>query len=210
MVAVTGSMNRPLRIGISQRHREAAPQTFAHDALESAWHTWFSNHWNTAQFMAIPNFGDAARTRQFIDAWGLNAFILSGGGDADGPAARAVTEAAMLAHARQWRLPVMGVCRGMQTLHQASGGKLVRVANHVGSTHTVLVGSNPTEINSWHAFGIETLAPDWQALATAGDGTLEAMQHIDLPWFGVMWHPERPQGNTPELWVWIRSNFESP
>jgi len=206
---VTSPIERHLRIGVSQRHWVSAPQAFAHDALESDWHAWFSTHWKTVQYLAIPNFGDAEMTRNFISAWGLNAFILSGGGDAEGPVERVVTEMCLLAHAREFHLPVMGVCRGMQVLHQASGGKLVRAVNHVNTTHTVLTASTRARVNSWHAFGIDVLAPDWRGLATADDGSFEAIQHLELPWFGVMWHPERPQGDTTELWAWIRSNFES-
>lgn len=210
MATVTNHLKKnTLRIGISQRHRVSAPMAFAHDALESAWHGWFATHWSAVQFVAIPNFGDAAMTQNFIAAWGLNAFILSGGGDAGGPVERVVTESAVLAHAREFHLPVMGICRGMQFLHQASGGKLVRVYHHVDAIHSVITASSRAQVNSWHEFGIDTLAPDWQGLATAEDGSFEAIQHGELPWFGVMWHPERPQGDTPELWAWIHSNFKS-
>ncbi|MCG5531304.1 gamma-glutamyl-gamma-aminobutyrate hydrolase family protein [Halorhodospira halochloris] len=32
---------------------------------------------------------------------------------------------------------------------------------------------------------------DLEALAWAEDGSVEALRHSDLPWLGIMWHPER-------------------
>lgn len=48
-------------------------------------------------------------------------------------------------------------------------------------------------MNSFHALGLrpdhvpETLA----AMASAPDGTVEAIRHSVHPWTAIMWHPER-------------------
>jgi putative glutamine amidotransferase len=49
--------------------------------------------------------------------------------------------------------------------------------------------------------------PGWTALAHAPDGHVEAMQHMHLPWLGMMWHPERPQGDVDAMWCWIENNI---
>jgi putative glutamine amidotransferase len=40
------------------------------------------------------------------------------------------------------------------------------------------------------------LPPGWSVLATAPDGTIEAIAHTTLPQIGVMWHPERGEGDS--------------
>ena len=53
--------------------------------------------------------------------------------------------------------------------------------------------------NSWHHWAIKRCVSPWQAIAWAEDGSIESMRHHTLPWLGVMWHPERPNG--AEDWV---------
>ena len=54
---------------------------------------------------------------------------------------------------------------------------------------------------------LAALMPGWTALAHAPDGHVEAMQHMHLPWLGMMWHPERPQGDVDAMWCWIENNI---
>ena len=48
-------------------------------------------------------------------------------------------------------------------------------------------------VNSYHNWGISKsdLSPNLLPLAIADDGTIEALEHKQLPWVGIMWHPER-------------------
>ena len=59
-------------------------------------------------------------------------------------------------------------------------------------------------VNSFHRWGITKadLSSNLRSIALAEDGTVEAVAHLELPWFGVMWHPERDetqQDNNVEL-----------
>jgi putative glutamine amidotransferase len=201
---------RSRRIGISQRHWPAEAKAFDRDGLDSAWANWLSKQWPTNSFLALPNFEAPSQLLAYVEHWQLNAFILSGGGDARLSARRVANEAALLDHAEQHRLPVLGVCRGMQVLHLRSGGALCALKGHVRSVHAVNGRDVNMLVNSWHEFGIDALTPSWEALARASDGSVEAMRHKKLPWIGLMWHPERDQGDSAVIWPWIAHAFSQP
>jgi putative glutamine amidotransferase len=155
----------------------------------------------------------------------LDGLVLAGGADLDPglygaepePATvgvrpdRDAGESALLAAAAAAQLPVLGVCRGMQLMVAAAGGRLHQdlpavvghqrhrlVAGEFGAhgVETVpgsrlrgLIGPHAT-VPSYHHQGVA----DAGSLAVSGyasDGTIEAVERADLPfWLGVLWHPE--------------------
>jgi len=124
------------------------------------------------------------------------AILLSGGNDIGDSLERDRTEAALLQHAERTGLPVLGICRGMQMLALHAGSQLVPVTGHVGTRHElqgeeVACGMLSAEVNSYHNWGLTICPPDYIVLATATDGSVEAMRHRELCWEGWMWHPER-------------------
>ena len=122
-----------------------------------------------------------------------------------------------LAYNRQ--MPILGICRGIQTLAVALGGK---VAQHLSETavgrikhsqdagrhvptHTVslqngVLGSlyeesleQPTvlPVNSFHHQAVTDAGPRLRVSATAPDGVIEAVESAEhKPVLGVQWHPE--------------------
>lgn len=193
-----------LRIGITQRRIAEAPGAWARDALDAYWNEWVEIQWPNSRFLAIPNFADPSHAVRHVTDWQVDLLILSGGEDVGASPVRDAVERALLNHARALYIPVLGVCRGMQFLHLSDGGTLVRRPGHAGSPHA-LVGTQEQGdvVNSWHHWCIESTVLQWRALACAPDGTVEAMKHSELPWLGVMWHPERPGGTFPGLKSWI-------
>jgi putative glutamine amidotransferase len=196
-----------LRIGLSQRRLPASANFAARDALDAEWASWLAAAWPTADYATIPNFERAEAAAEFFDTESFDMFVLTGGNDVGSSPERDATERALLRHARAGRVPVLGVCRGMQMLHVHSGGGLVRQPGHVGIPHAIRAGGVSMRVNSFHHYAIERVQPGWRPLASAGDGTIEAMRHDDLPWLGLMWHPERPQGDTESSRQWIEALF---
>lgn len=97
--------------------------------------------------------------------------------------------------------PVLGICRGIQTINVFFGGTLLQeVAGHDGIPHpvTTVAGTRVSclaggffKANSYHHQAVGRLAPGLRAAAYADDGQIEALEHESLPILGVQWHPER-------------------
>jgi putative glutamine amidotransferase len=183
-------MGEPLRIGLTMRVMQAPGYDEPRDALAQNWAAFLQAAFpQGAAWLPVPNLG-AAAVRSYCEAWDLNRLILTGGEDPGVAPLRDETERALLAWARERRLPVLGVCRGMQMMTLAAGGALKPVAGHVRTRHA-LQGPLAGEANSFHAFSPAGCPPAYRVLASAEDGEIEAIGHERLPWFGWMWHPER-------------------
>ena len=139
---------------------------------------------------------DARAAAEYLDALAPEGIVLSGGNDIGQAPERESLERAALAYARLHRVPVLGICRGMQMIHVHQGGELMPQIGHVAVAHTVTGGwleKGRRTVNSYHDQGVSgnALGDDLEALAWAEDGSVEALRHCDLPWLGIMWHPER-------------------
>lgn len=138
--------------------------------------------------------------------------------------ARDTLEFALVEYARELKIPILGICRGMQLLNVAFGGSLIvdipedysreiehMAINGVDARHAVDVEAGTTlrrivrradgEINSAHHQAVELLAPDFEVAARSPDGIIEAFE--TLPELGrshvmaVQWHPERLEYENP-------------
>ena len=101
--------------------------------------------------------------------------------------------------------PVLGICRGMQSINVFFGGTLLQdlpghaAASGADRLHTVWSAPSPLlELwgetcitNSAHHQAVDHLGHDLQAVQWAPDGTVEALLHRALPIWAVQWHPER-------------------
>jgi putative glutamine amidotransferase len=116
--------------------------------------------------------------------------VLSGGNDVGDCPERDATETLLLQHAHRNKLPVLGICRGLQMMSTWSGGRLTKLSGHVRTRH-MLHGVISGEANSYHNIGLTACPKGFSILARSEDGAIEAIGHDLLPWEGWMWHPER-------------------
>jgi putative glutamine amidotransferase len=133
---------------------------------------------------------------------------------------RDATTLSLIPRAVAAAIPVFGVCRGFQEMNVAMGGTLhqrvVEVAGFAdhrenkdqpldvqyAPAHEVILppgswlrrfaGTDRVQVNSLHAQGVDTLAPDLEVEARAPDGLIEAFRVKSAPAFAlaVQWHPE--------------------
>ena len=156
------------------------------------------------------------------DPAGCAGLLLPGGGDLEpwryGQEDRAcrnlepdrdAAELALLAWFTDRRLPVLGICRGLQTVNVFFGGTLRQeVPGHVGGgtedgRHAVrtapsllrLLCGAEAVVNSAHHQAADRLGAGLEAVQWAGDGVVEALRHWTLPVWAVQWHPERLPGD---------------
>ena len=187
--------------------------------------------------LVIPPVADKHVILNTLDR--IDGLILSGGGDINplwageepSPLLRGINAErdlpelliARLAYNRQ--IPILGICRGIQTLATAFGGKVAQDisasatvkhsqdADRSEPTHTVTVENDSlisvayqaTEIkvNSFHHQAVSDSGSKFRVVATAPDGVIEAMESSEYkPILGVQWHPECMESGLP-LFQWL-------
>lgn len=151
---------------------------------------------NALQLHGSGSDGVSPALQAWLAATGPHAIVLSGGNDIGERPERDATELQLLHHAQALRLPVLGICRGMQMLAHWAGTALVEVSGHVASRHQVS-GLLHGETNSFHRLALAGCPPGFEVLASSTDGCIEAIGHLSLPWEGWMWHPERESHPSP-------------
>ena len=104
---------------------------------------------------------------------------------------RDAVESAVLDRAERRRLPVLGVCRGMQVIQQRFAIPLRRVEGHVTPRQVIRIYGELKEVNSYHRFAALDSRPPLNVWAVAADGVVKAIRHSAQPITGIMWHPER-------------------
>jgi putative glutamine amidotransferase len=131
---------------------------------------------------------------------------------------RDATELALARATDDLDVPVLGICRGMQVMAVAAGGRLEqhtpeRVGHEDHSPAPATYGRHPVhtvagtrvadvlgatvDVPSYHHQSVLT-HPGYIASAWADDGTLEAMEDPAAPFrLAVQWHPE--VGTDPRL-----------
>jgi len=127
---------------------------------------------------------------QWVAAIAPGAVVLSGGNDIGSCRSRDLTENSLLDYAEHNRLPVLGICRGMQTIAVRAGVEQRAMSGHLRTRHTVS-GEIVRDANSYHNYVLAACPAGFDVLACSEDGEIEAIRHEALPWEGWMWHPER-------------------
>lgn len=125
-------------------------------------------------------------------------FLTNGPGDPE-EAEEAIRETAALL--RDADVPIFGICMGHQILALAAGGKTYKLKyGHRGGNHGVYdketKRSYITSQNHGYAVKMESIMLNGMEVThlNLNDGTVEGMEHRDLPVFSVQFHPEASPG----------------
>ena len=121
------------------------------------------------------------------------------------------------------QIPILGICRGVQTMAIALGGNLVQDlktplkhgqdAPRSEATHSVTIteGSTlyglygqETFVNSFHHQAVKDCGSHLHVVATAPDGVIEAVESTEQKaLMGVQWHPEWMGDEGLKLFEWL-------
>ena len=175
----------------------------------------------------------------------IDALILSGGGDINplwageepSPMLHGINQErdlpelliARLAYNRQ--IPMLGICRGIQTLATAFGGKVAQDISDVATikhsqdadrsepTHSVIIDedsslfdiykSTKVMVNSFHHQAVAEAGDKFRVIAKSPDGIIEALESSEFKSIlGVQWHPECLEEGLP-LFQWLVNEAKS-
>ena len=175
----------------------------------------------------------------------IDALILSGGGDINplwageepSPKLHGINQErdlpelliARLAYNRQ--IPMLGICRGIQTLATAFGGRVAQDISDVATikhsqdadrsepTHSVIIDedsslfdiykSTKVMVNSFHHQAVAEAGDKFRVIAKSPDGIIEAMESSEFKSIlGVQWHPECLEEGLP-LFQWLVNEAKS-
>ena len=188
------------RVGISLRITEAQNYQETRDSLSQEWVPLLEKL--SFQPVLIPN--NLSNIPDFITEMGIDSIILSGGDDIGKHPLRDKTEKQIIEFAIKSRLPIFGVCRGMQILNNYFNGSLNHNSrNHVGKRHLLALinkkfvenlGMDSIDVNSFHnnIINEKDLGSDLNSLAIFKDVKKIDVFFNNYPSIvGVMWHPER-------------------
>ena len=184
-------------VAVTQRVDSVPGRDESRDALDQRLIQWLVCA--GALPIPVPNTLSGGGGEEVLAGWlgsmRPRALVLSGGNDIGEQPARDATERHLLAWAAAQRVPVLGICRGMQMLAVWAGGELVRKEGHVGVRHPLRISVEeegwPADVNSYHNWVLAACPGGFEVEARAEDGSIEAIRHAELPWEGWMWHPER-------------------
>ncbi|MFA6036354.1 MAG: glutamine-hydrolyzing carbamoyl-phosphate synthase small subunit [Candidatus Micrarchaeia archaeon] len=105
------------------------------------------------------------------------------------------------------RMPVFGVCLGIQVLAHAVGGKTYKLKfGHRGANHPVKdLETGMVRITTQnHGFAVDAKSLPKEYVVThvnGNDGTVEGMRHKELPVFAVQYHPEANPGPRDSVYL---------
>ena len=172
----------------------------------------------------------------------LDAIVLSGGGDfnplwaGEQPVPqlhninneRDLPELLLTHYAFDRQLPMLGICRGIQTLAMSLGGhveqdikptptliKHSQTSHQSTQTHSVNIkpgtmlseifdGEDTIYVNSFHHQAVDNPGNHMRTAAMAPDGTIEAIESSEQkPVIGVQWHPEWLAEDGLPLFRWL-------
>ena len=186
------------KVGISQRIDHIEGRNELRDSIDQRLIYWVIQ----AGFLpiTIPNvLSIEPLNKNMLENWiqimQLDALILSGGNNIGEFETRDTTENLLLSWAEKDNIPVLGICRGMQMMAVWANAEIIHKEGHIRCRHELEVVSEknkwPKNVNSYHNFVLSSCPSGFNVAANSKDNSIEAIKHINLPWEGWMWHPER-------------------
>jgi putative glutamine amidotransferase len=198
---MTINLSSKIVVGVTLRVDNIVGRSELRDAIDQRLIQWLVQAGCLPFFVPNTLCGVAQLGQPLFDNWlqvvKPGAIILSGGNDIGEYPERDTIEKYLLSWAERKKVPVLGICRGLQMMAVWAGANLAKQEGHVGRRHQLLVSGPkdewPASVNSYHDDVVCSCPDGFDVVAEAEDGAIEAIKHTRLPWEGWMWHPEREE-----------------
>jgi len=178
-------------IAVSQRVDSASHYPETRDGLDQRWWPFFERA-NICPLI-LPNCLSLAQ--KILTQIAPDGILLTGGNShesCNGNAPeRDQLDAWLIELAIARNIPLLGVCRGMQSIQIEAGQILEPVDGQIQPSQAVLINGVWQEVNSFHSWGTYQSHAQLQVWATGAEGVVKAIRHETRPIWGIMWHPER-------------------
>ena len=168
------------------------------DFVDHFWINFFDK--NKIKFTIIPN---ALNYKfNFINKKDIKLIILPGGNDLFSKSylskIRLENEFKLIKFGIKNKIPILGVCRGMQVINFFYKGNQKKINGHMRTRHDIffvdkLFNKKKLNVNSFHSFGIPKnfLAKSLLPIGLDKSKNVEIFEHHKKNIFGIMFHPER-------------------
>lgn len=117
-------------------------------------------------------------------------------------------------YALENKVPLLGICRGIQAISATQGKKLYQDFPSEGLNHphedryhdVIKVNNAPLanrlpdqfRVNTFHHQAVKEL-PDGFVVTFKNGDVIEGIEHLELPVYGFQWHPERLNDNQTDI-----------
>jgi len=188
------------RIAVTQRVDRISSHEEKRDALDQRWISFLQ----TIDLLPILVPNNISYVQQLIEDKSVDGILLTGGNSlvkygGDAPE-RDQVEKLLIGFAFSKKIPLLGVCRGMQVIQDYFNNSLCEVKGHVAIRHSLVVEeglrisnvvNNYQDVNSFNKYGAYKVYGDLLPVAHSLDDVVMAIEHKEREIFGVMWHSER-------------------
>ena len=213
MLIKNGIRSLKINILVTQRieHNQFYDET--RDCLDHNWIIILKELFgNKVNIYPLPN--KTKNISWWISSLKINLIILTGGNSIGEIDWKDNLELDLIKIAEKEKLPIFGVCRGMQLLNYYFGNNISKLNNHIGINHIIFPLketkiNKPLLVNSFHQFGIleKDLNKKFKPLYLHHDGSVESFVNKDLKWLALMWHPERYSPDTKKTKLWLKNTI---
>ena len=167
------------------------------DFVDHYWINYFKL--KKISFFSLPNISNY---KLEFSKYKIKLIILPGGNDLFSKdkisKARLKMEFDLIKYGLKKKIPILGICRGMQVINLFFKGKQARIYGHMKTRHKIFFknkffNKKIINVNSYHNFGIpiKKISNNLEVIAVDKNDNVEMFKHKKKSIYGFMWHPER-------------------
>ena len=155
------------------------------------------------------SFKDIHSLFRYLNRNSIEGIVLTGGNDIGNIPCRDQTERWLIEYAMETKIPLLGICRGMQMIGNYFGCTLKKVHGHVNVRHEIVSPIyGERSVNSYHQYSLKSCPDNFSVTDRSSDGEIESIRSKGGAILGIMWHPEREPSFSEADVLLVRDLFE--